>query len=50
MTDHVKVQEIIRLKDQEPVNIEPTKSALLIVDVQRTSPDRIIPSLKLLKS
>jgi len=35
MTDHEKVLEIIRLKDQAPLNIDPTKSALLIVDVQR---------------
>lgn len=35
MTDHEKVQEIIRLKDQAPINIDPQKSALLIVDVQR---------------
>ena len=35
MTDHQKVQEIIRLKDQAPINIDPLKSALLIVDVQR---------------
>ncbi len=35
MTDHEKVLEIIRLKDQAPINIDPTKSALLIVDVQR---------------
>jgi len=35
MTDHEKVQEIIRLKDQAPITIDPLKSALLIVDVQR---------------
>jgi isochorismate hydrolase len=35
MTDHEKVLEIIRLKDQAPINIDLTKSALLIVDVQR---------------
>lgn len=35
MTDHEKVQEIIRLKDKAPINIDPPKSALLIVDVQR---------------
>ena len=35
MTDHEKVREIIRLKDQAPIAVEPSKSALLIVDVQR---------------
>ncbi|MCA1603215.1 MAG: cysteine hydrolase [Acidobacteria bacterium] len=35
MTDHEKVREIIRLKDQAPIAINPEKSALLIVDVQR---------------
>ena len=35
MTDHEMVQEIIRLKDQAPLNIVSPKSALLIVDVQR---------------
>ena len=35
MTDHEKVQEIIRLKDQAPITIDSLKSALLIVDVQR---------------
>jgi biuret amidohydrolase len=35
MTDHERVQEIIRLKDQAPISLEPAKSALLIVDVQR---------------
>ncbi len=41
MTDHEKFQEIIRLKDQAPLTIDPLKSALLIVDVQRyfASPD-----------
>ena len=34
MTDHEKVREIIRLKDQAPIHIDPSKSALLIVDVQ----------------
>ena len=35
MTDHEKVREIIRLKDQAPLGVEPSKSALLVVDVQR---------------
>jgi len=35
MTEHEKIQEIIRLKDQAPITIDPLKSALLIVDVQR---------------
>ena len=35
MTDHEKVQQIIKLKDQAPITLEKEKSALLIVDVQR---------------
>ena len=35
MTDHEKMQEIIRLKDQAPIALDPEKSALLIIDVQR---------------
>ncbi|MDQ3817078.1 MAG: cysteine hydrolase [Acidobacteriota bacterium] len=35
MSDHEKVKEIIRLKDHAPINIDPLKSALLVVDVQR---------------
>lgn len=35
MTDHEKVREIIRLKEQAPVAFYPHKSALLVVDVQR---------------
>jgi nicotinamidase-related amidase len=35
MTDHEKVLEIIKLKDQAPLNFEPQKSVLLIVDAQR---------------
>jgi len=41
MTDHEKVLEIIRLKDQAPIEVDPRKTALLIIDVQRyfVSPD-----------
>ena len=35
MTDHEKVQELLRLKDQAPVTLDPEKSALIVVDVQR---------------
>lgn len=35
MTDHEKVAEIIRLKDEVPVSLDPAASALLIVDAQR---------------
>ncbi|MBA2526229.1 MAG: cysteine hydrolase [Pyrinomonadaceae bacterium] len=35
MTDHETIQELIRLKDQAPIAIDPVKSALLIIDVQR---------------
>ena len=35
MTDHEKVQELLRIKDQAPMTIDPGKSALIIVDVQR---------------
>lgn len=41
MTEHEKIQELIRLKDQAPLTIAPLNSALLIVEVQRyfTNPD-----------
>ena len=35
MTDHEKIQEMVRQKDQMPLTLEPVKSALLIIDVQR---------------
>ena len=35
MTDHEKIQEMVRLKDQAPIAIEPARTALLIIDVQR---------------
>jgi hypothetical protein len=35
MTEHEKIQELIRLKDQAPIALDPDKSALLIIDVQR---------------
>lgn len=35
MNEHDKVLELIRLKEQAPFNLEPTKVALLIIDVQR---------------
>jgi biuret amidohydrolase len=35
MTDHEKILEIIRLKDQTPIVIAPRKTALLVVDMQR---------------
>lgn len=35
MTDHEKILEIIRQKDQVPLALDPQKTALLIVDMQR---------------
>src|SRR5262245_13511877 len=35
MTDHEKIQELIRLKDQAPISIDPAKCALLVVDTHR---------------
>ena len=35
MTDHDKILEIIRLKDQVPITLDPRKTALLIIDMQR---------------
>lgn len=34
-TDHEKVRELVRIKDQAPLMFEPQNSALIIVDVQR---------------
>ena len=41
MTDHEKIQEMIRRKEQAPIAIDAAKCALVIVDVQRffTRPD-----------
>jgi nicotinamidase-related amidase len=41
MTEHEKIQELVRQKDRAPLTLEPAKSALLIIDVQRhfTRPD-----------
>lgn len=41
MNEHEKVLELIRLKDQSPLNLDPLRTALLIIDVQRyfVSPD-----------
>lgn len=35
MTDHEKVQELARIKDQAPITIDLEKCALIVVDVQR---------------
>jgi len=35
MTDHDKILEIIRLKDQTPIEIDSRKTALLVIDMQR---------------
>jgi nicotinamidase-related amidase len=35
MTDHQRIQEIVRIKDQAPLALDPLKSALIVVDVQR---------------
>lgn len=34
-TDHVKFKELLRLKDNAPLALDPLKSALIVVDVQR---------------
>ena len=34
-TDHEKILEIIRLKDQVPLALAPDKTALLVIDMQR---------------
>ena len=35
MTEHERLQEMVRQKDRAPLRLEPGKSALLIIDVQR---------------
>lgn len=35
MSDHEKIQQLVRHKDQSPLNIDPLKSALLVIDAQR---------------
>jgi nicotinamidase-related amidase len=35
MTDHEKVQQLLRIKDEAPVTFGPRASALIVVDVQR---------------
>lgn len=35
MTDHEKILAIIRQKDQVPITIDPKKTALLVIDMQR---------------
>ncbi len=35
MTDHEKILAIIRQKDQVPIKIDPQKTALLVIDMQR---------------
>ena len=35
MTDHEKILAIIRQKDQVPITIDPQKTALLVIDMQR---------------
>jgi len=41
MTEHEKIQEMIRRKEQAPIALDPARTALVIVDVQRffTRPD-----------
>jgi biuret amidohydrolase len=41
MTEHEKIQEMIRQKEQAPLALDPKRTALIIVDVQRffTRPD-----------
>jgi isochorismate hydrolase len=35
MSDHDKILEIIRLKDQVSLALDPRKTALLVIDMQR---------------
>ena len=35
MTEHQKIQEIVRIKDQAPLPLDTARSALIVVDVQR---------------
>jgi len=35
MTDHDKILEILRLKDQTPIELDPHVTALLVIDMQR---------------
>ncbi|MBI3785948.1 MAG: cysteine hydrolase [Deltaproteobacteria bacterium] len=35
MTDHEKVQQLYRIKDQAPITLDPRRVALIVVDVQR---------------
>jgi nicotinamidase-related amidase len=35
MNDNQKIRELIRLKDQAPLAVDPQRSALIVVDVQR---------------
>lgn len=35
MTEHEKIQAVVRIKDQVPLPLDPAKSALIVVDMQR---------------
>ena len=35
MTEHERIQAIVRIKDQAPLPLDPAKSALIVVDMQR---------------
>ena len=35
MTEHERIQEIVRIKDQAPLPVDDGRSALIVVDVQR---------------
>jgi nicotinamidase-related amidase len=35
MNDHEKMEQLLRIQDQAPIRLEPTKAALIVVDVQR---------------
>src|SRR4030095_9757768 len=41
MNDHEKIQQLLRIKDQASITFDPTKAALIVVDVHRgfTEPD-----------
>lgn len=35
MTEHEKIQAVVRIKDQAPLPVDPARSALIVVDMQR---------------
>ena len=50
MTDHEKVQQLLRAKAETPVTFHPRTSALVVVDVSVTSAGRTIRSRRSLRN